>query len=193
MEPILKEFIDLLVGDFDNQEQYDQIFVNNNKFPFAKHKNTIINDKIINLPVEFEGIFMLEESYYTINNQTKALPHLFLFTVENKQVILNSYEIPKGYDNNSFNYNNIKLLNYNELIKSAKFSPAIYTYQNGCWIGGSSSQFSETVQFILWEKFSIDSLEVSEIMLANGKKVFGYDVPIIYKRKRIILDNKNLN
>lgn len=186
MQQVLKEFIDLLVGDFDNQEQYNQIYVKNNKFPFAKHKNTIINDKILNLPIDFEGIFMLEESYYTINNQTQALPHLFLFTVENSnQIILNSYELPKEYDKNTFNYNNVKMLNYDELIKSTKFTPAIYTHKNGAWEGGSTSQFSPTVKFILWEKFSVDGLEVSEIMEANGKKVFGYDIPIVYKRKKL--------
>ena len=36
--------------------------------------------------------------------------------------------------------------------------------------------------FKLWEKFSDSCLEVSESMEANGKRTFGYDAPIIYKR-----------
>ena len=34
----------------------------------------------------------------------------------------------------------------------------------------------------LWEKFSNNFLEVSESMEVNGKRTFGYDEPIIYKR-----------
>lgn len=43
--------------------------------------------------------------------------------------------------------------------------------------------FSPTTKFKLFQKFSEEKLEVSEIMESNGKKTFGYDIPIIYKRK----------
>lgn len=182
MQSLLQDFIDLLVGDFDNSEQYDQIHAQNTKFPFARHKNTIINHKIKNLPSNFAGIFMLEESYYTINNQQQSLPHLFLFEILNEQVILNSYEIPEGFDKKTFNYQNVIELDYNQLVLSPKFTPAIYQKKDDIWEGGSISHFSPQVTFKLWECFSKDSLEVSEVMEANGKKVFGYEVPIIYKR-----------
>ena len=39
--------------------------------------------------------------------------------------------------------------------------------------------------FKLWERFSEDSLEVSEIIEVNGRRTFGYDDPIVYKRKRM--------
>lgn len=182
MQSLLKDFIDLLVGDFDNLEQYNQIHPQNNKFPFAKHKNTIINHKIKNLPSDFDGIFMLEESYYTINSQQQSLPHLFLFELKKEQVILNSYEIPEGFDKKTFNYQNVKELDYTKLVLSPKFTPAIYQKKNDQWEGGSISQFSPQVTFKLWECFSKDSLEVAEVMEANGKKIFGYEVPIIYKR-----------
>ena len=45
-----------------------------------------------------------------------------------------------------------------------------------------ASQFSPVMTFKLWEKFSDSCLEVSENMEVNGKKTFGYDEPIIYKR-----------
>lgn len=38
------------------------------------------------------------------------------------------------------------------------------------------------MKFILWERFSDTCLEVSESMEMNGKKTFGYDEPILYKR-----------
>lgn len=50
------------------------------------------------------------------------------------------------------------------------------------WEGGSTSQFSPVMIFKLWEKFSDTCLEVFESMEVNGKRTFGYDVPIVYKR-----------
>ena len=45
-----------------------------------------------------------------------------------------------------------------------------------------SSQFSSFMTFKLREKFSDTSLKVSETMEINGKRTFGYDEPIVYKR-----------
>ena len=76
----------------------------------------------------------------------------------------------------------MKNVDYSELKKSEKFTPALYHEKNGVWEGGSTSQFSPVMTFKLWEKFSDSCLEVSEIMEVNGKRTFGYDDPIIYKR-----------
>ena len=50
------------------------------------------------------------------------------------------------------------------------------------WEGGSVSMFSPVLKFTLFERFSSQCLEVSESMEVNGKKTFGYDEPILYKR-----------
>ena len=76
----------------------------------------------------------------------------------------------------------MKNADYTELKKSEKFTPALYHEKDGIWEGGSTSQFSPVMTFKLWEKFSDSCLEVSERMEVNGKKTFGYDEPIIYKR-----------
>ena len=47
---------------------------------------------------------------------------------------------------------------------------------------GSTSQFTPVMKFKLWERFSETGLEVAESMEVNGKRTFGYDVPILYKR-----------
>jgi len=57
-----------------------------------------------------------------------------------------------------------------------------YHEKDGIWEGGSTSQFSPVMTFKLEEKFSNNFLEVSESMEVNGKRTFGYDEPIIYKR-----------
>ncbi len=122
------------------------------------------------------------ESYYETDGKRHASPHLFLITDSNAGVILSSYEIPAGEDKNTFSYNSMKSVDYSELKKSEKFTPALYKENNGSWEGGSVSQFTPVMIFRLWERFSEACLEVSESMEVNGKRTFGYDVPIIYKR-----------
>ena len=85
-------------------------------------------------------------------------------------------------DKNTFSYDSMKNVDYTELKKSEKFTPALYHEKDGIWEGGSTSQFSPVMTFKLWERFSDSCLEVSESMEVNGKRTFGYDAPIIYKR-----------
>lgn len=180
----LNDFMDILVGHFDNAEQYKEMESKGvNNFPFAEHVNTICNDKVRNLPESFEGIFLVEESYYTSNGNTHATPHLFLFTEEEKGIKLTSYEVPEGYDKKSFTYEELTEVEYGSLKKSEKFTPALYELKDGVWEGGSVSMFSPVLKFTLFERFSPEKLEVSESMEMNGKRTFGYDDPIIYKRK----------
>ena len=180
---ILKDFVKLICGNFDNSEQLKEL---NDKnifdYPYAERVNNICNDKIINLPADFEGFFIVEESYYTINEKTRSSHHFFLFVQENEDVKLISYEIPEPYNKSNFIYDNIEKLDYFNLKVSEKFEPAVYKLKNGVWEGGSVSMFSPTTKFKLFEKFSEEKLEVSEIMESNGKKTFGYDIPIIYKK-----------
>lgn len=65
----------------------------------------------------------------------------------------------------------MKNVDYAELKKSEKFTPALYHEKNGIWEGGSISQFSPVMTFKLWEKFSDSCLEVSESMEVNGKEL----------------------
>lgn len=85
-------------------------------------------------------------------------------------------------DKNTFSYDSMKNVDYSKLKKSEKFTPALYHENGGVWEGGSTSRFSPVMTFELWEKFSDSCLEVSESMEVNGKRTFGYDAPIIYKR-----------
>ena len=63
----LSEFMDLLCGRFDNREQFEQRqAAGDTSFPFARHVNTLCNQKISGLPADFPGLFLLEESYYTV-------------------------------------------------------------------------------------------------------------------------------
>lgn len=65
----------------------------------------------------------------------------------------------------------MKNVDYAELKKFEKFTPALYHEKSGIWEGGSISQFSPVMTFKLWEKFSDSCLEVSESMEVNGKEL----------------------
>lgn len=180
----LQEFVDILTGQFDNSEQFQEMQKQNMlDYPFAEHVNTVCNHKINHLPADFPGIFLVEESYYTTNGGTHASSHLFLFTEKEDGILLTSYDLPDGYQKSTFTYASFDTLEYSELHPSEKFTPALYKQCNGVWEGGSVSMFSPVLKFILFERFSPEVLEVSETMEVNGKRTFGYDEPILYKRK----------
>ena len=179
----LKNFTNILCGNFDNSTQLERFKKEGIEgYPYAKHINTVCNDKIKNIPSDFEGIFVIEESYYTVNDRTNPMPHLFLFTEENGKVTLTSYEIPEGYTKQDFTYENIETIDFNSLKLSEKFTPAVYEYKNCVWEGGSVSMFTPIMKFTLFERFSEEVLEVTETIEVNGKRTFGYDLPLEYRR-----------
>ena len=180
----LRAFVDRLSGRFDNSEQLAALQRQGiADFPYAEHVNTACNDKILGLPADFSGLFLVEESYYTLAGKTNSSSHLFLFTEEGDKIKLTSYEIPEGYNKASFSYQALRAVAYSSLKESEKFTPALYTQKDGVWEGGSVSMFSPVLKFTLFERFSDEMLEVSETMELNGKRTLGYDIPILYKRK----------
>ena len=178
----LEQFMSLLTGSFDNSKQYEQMQKEQKESPFARHINHVCNGKILHLPEHFQGIFMVEESYYTTGGHTHGSHHLFLFTEEKDGILLTSYEIPDGYDKNTFTYENLAPVEFSSLKPSAKFTPALYTETDGIWEGGSISMFTPVLKFTLHERFSEACLEVTETMEMNGKRTFGFDEPIRYVR-----------
>lgn len=86
---VLQQFTQILCGSFDNAAQFREMQEKGEAaFPYARHVNTPCNGKIRGLPQGFEGVFVVEESYYTVNGRTHASPHLFLFTQQGRDVKL---------------------------------------------------------------------------------------------------------
>ena len=54
----LEEFVSLLTGRFNNDEQYQEKQKEGLSFPYAEHVNTVCNQKINGLPADFAGVFM---------------------------------------------------------------------------------------------------------------------------------------
>ncbi len=182
-------FKKVIVGKFNNLEQVEKEKSEGKiVHPIAKHINKICNDKIENLPKDFKGIFVIEESYYTFvdTNRTNVLPHLFLFeeTKEGK-VKLISYEIPKSINKKDFTNSNENLkMDYNELEVSEKFNPMTYEYKEGVgFYGRSLSQFGPDTTFLLDETLSENRFEVNEILKKGDKVLVGFDSPIVYIRE----------
>ena len=76
----LENFVGMMTGHFDNKDQFKEMQAEGKTYPYAEHVNTICNDKINNLPEDFKGKFVVEESYYEMNGKRHASPHLFLIT-----------------------------------------------------------------------------------------------------------------
>ncbi|QJA09321.1 hypothetical protein HF520_10285 [Romboutsia sp. CE17] len=182
---VLEVFVENLCGKFNNDEQInEQISKGNITHPKAKHINGICNDKIKNLPEDFKGYFVIEESYYEQGNRKNILPHLFLFTLNSdNKVVLESYELPKDVSQEDFRNDNENLImDYNTLVKSEKFNPMVYNENNNVFTGESTSMFSPVTKFVLKEKIENGTLYVSEVFYKNDKKTFGFEDPIIYKK-----------
>lgn len=181
----LEQFIENLCGSFNNNGQIDrELAAGEVIHPKAKHINGVCNNKIKNLPKNFNGYFVIEESYYEQGKFTNILPHLFLFNLnEENEVVLTSYELPKGIGKEEFKNNNDNLImDYNELEVSKKFTPMVYKENDGFFEGESVSNFTPETEFTLKEKIEDEKMYVSEVFRKNGKITFGFVDPIIYEK-----------
>ena len=182
----LEIFIKNLCGEFNNDNQLKKE-VESGKVvhPKARHINNVCNHKIKNLPENFEGYFVIEESYYEQGKFKNVLPHLFLFTLnKDNNVVLTSYDLPENISKADFRNDNEDLvINYNELKISSKFTPMVYKENNGVYEGESISNFSSETEFTLKERIEDGKMYVSEVFRKNGKITFGFVDPIIYEKK----------
>lgn len=178
----LEKITKMLTGTFDNQEQFDSLSEDERvKFPYAVHKNHVINERISHLPKDFAGIYIHEESYYTLKGKEKFKSDLFLFTANHDgTVTLKAITAPKEATN--CKYSELKHLDYNDLSISEKFVPLSYDEKNDTFSGESKSMFTEKTTFILAQKISNECLIIKEEMFSGEKMIFGFDYPIVYKR-----------
>lgn len=179
----MERYIGCLTGHFDNSKQLERFEKEGiTGYPVAEHINTVCNNKITGLPPGFAGVFVLEESYYTSAGRSNAMPHLFLFTEEGDGIKLTSYEVPEGYTKESFTYDGLGQIPFESLRVSEKFTPVIYKEEGGSFVGKGVSMFSPVLRFTLEETFNEELLLVSETFEVNGKRTFGFDLPLEYRK-----------
>ncbi|MBX9783680.1 MAG: hypothetical protein K2X48_10350 [Chitinophagaceae bacterium] len=178
-----------ITGDFDNSEQVvAEIKAGKQIHPLAIHVNRVASNKIKNLPADFNGFFIIEESYYL--NEGKPVdikPFLFLFQAKGKnEVQLTVYQIPEGIKKEEFRNDNENLaIDYNMLKPSPTFKGAVYTWNAKAktFSTNAPNDLDNGLKFTLIETFTANELSVMELLEKDGKHLTAYDTPIIYKRK----------
>lgn len=182
----LERFINYLSGSYnnDNQLKEEKATTGEVRTPVAKHIVGICNDRVKNLPKDFDGYFTIDETYYKHGEHETALHHLFVYTLnEDNNVMLTSYELPSDIDYNDFvNSNDELVIDYNKLELSKKFAPIIFEEKDGYFLAESESEFSPEVIFTAVEKVYDGKMHMTEIFRKNGKIVSGSEEPIIYDK-----------
>lgn len=126
-----------IVGTFTNEEQFQKLSENQKKvFPFAKHISHCLNDCIKGIPENFEGYYVLEESYYHIGDANRFKTDLFLISQNEKgQAQLFAVTLPK--ENMSKKYEELLPMNFSQLTINPRFNAIVYTQKNGVFSGYS--------------------------------------------------------
>lgn len=182
----LQKFMKYISGYFNNEKQLkdEEETIGEVKTPVAKHIVGICNDKIKNLPKDFNGYFTIDETYYKHGEHETTLHHLFLYTLnEDNNVVLTSYELPSYIGYNDFINSNDKLIiDYDKLELSKKFTPIVFEEKEEYFLAESESEFSPEVIFTAIEKVYDGKMEVTEIFRKNGEIVSGSEEPIKYDK-----------
>lgn len=182
----LEKFINYICGRFNNENQLkeEKAITGGVRTPVAKHIVGICNDKIKNLPEDFNGYFTIDETYYNHGEHETALHHLFLYTLnKDNDVVLTSYELPTDVDYNDFiNANDKLVIDYSKLELSKKFTPITFEEKDGYFLAESESNFSSEVIFTAIEKVCDGKMYVTEIFRKNGVIISGSEEPIVYDK-----------
>jgi hypothetical protein len=176
-----------IVGDFDNADQVAaEQKAGKQIHPFAKHVNRLADGKIKNLPPQYRGFYVLEESYYDYPNKpTEVKPYLFWFEPTGTGAVrLHSLQLPPNLDKKEVRNDNPNLsFDYNALKESPTFAPATYTrVVNGFYLNHTVN-LPNGMSFTLEETIGDTFLTVMESLKKDGKLLTPYDTPLLYKRK----------
>ncbi|MFN4147126.1 MAG: hypothetical protein ACK4GN_14970 [Runella sp.] len=179
-------YLSYLTGDFDNRAQVEaEQKAGKQIHPYAKHITRIITERVRNVPTDFKGVFVLEESYYKYPGQDTIIkPYIFKFELnDQQQIVLHSMAIPERIDKNTFrNANADWELDFQELKPSPSFKPAAYTKTERGFYIKAPNDFPRGIRFTLEETIGDGFLEVMELTEKEGKRITPYDTPLMYRR-----------
>jgi hypothetical protein len=179
----LNRFMEMVCGAFDNSEQCRQEEARGTRIhPRARHIIGICNDRISNLPADFPGFFVIEESYFDLGAQQIEKHYLFLYeeTVHGK-IRLTSFDVPASIPRASFtNANREMQIDFEQLTVSPRFEPLILDQQDGEFFGENSSLFAPETIFKFSLRVTPRALIVKELLERSGVRVAGYETPIVY-------------
>ena len=185
---LLKKFQEYITGDFDNSRQLvEEMKAGKIIHPMSVHVNRVADEKILNKPLDLNGFFVLEESYYL--NEGKVMeskPYLFLFSLRPAGIIhLTTYQL-NNYKKEELRNDNASLrFDYLTLTPSPTFQGADYTWDpvKKTFSTVSVNELGNGMKFTLSETFTANKLQVMELLEKNGQRLTPYDTPIIYERR----------
>jgi hypothetical protein len=186
-------FIEMLCGTFDNKEQCHKEAAEGNPIhPLARHIIGTCNHKMVKLPKDFSGHFVIEESYFDMGTHQIDKHYLFLYEmISEHQVRLTSYNIPDNLNKETFtNANPQVVMDYETLEISPRFSPLVLESVKDTFVGENVSKFSEEHIFKFRLEVTKDALYVTEALEKKGEIVAGYLSPIVYRRINKILEGE---
>lgn len=179
-------FQEVLCGTFDNSRQVaNEQAAGKQIHPFAKHVTAVCNSKMLNLPADLKGYFILEESYYTYEGKPMEIkPYLFFIEeVAADKIRLSSYSLPTDIPKADItNANPNFILDYAKISVSKTFQPATYQLTDKAFTVNHPTELGNGMRFTLIETLTKDRLEVMELLEKDGKRLTPYETPIIYER-----------
>ena len=179
-------YLSYLTGDFDNRAQIAaQLKGGKQIHPYAKHITRIVQDRVKNVPAGYNGVFVLEESYYKyLDKDTIVKPYIFRFEKGSTgEVILHSVAIPASIDKATFRNSNPNwTLNFEDLRDSPTFKPAAYQKTKRGFYLKNPIELGNGLRFTLEETIGKGFLEVMELTEKDGKSLTPYTTPLEYKK-----------
>jgi hypothetical protein len=177
--------MEMLCGTFDNRDQLlRESLAGLPVHPGARHTIGICNDKIDDLPEDFNGYFVIEESRFDLEDQCIEKHYLFLYDEDEQGCVrLTSYNIPEEIPKESFTNDNPSLhADYLKLEVSPRFLPLTLRENDGAFFGENCSRFSGDTTFLFSLSVSAERLLVKELLLRGAERVAGYEEPVEYVR-----------
>jgi len=186
MDKIIKRFAEILCGSLDNQAQVDaEIAAGKQVHPYAKHVTAICDHIIRNRPEGHEGMYILEESYYTYpGKEMEIKPLLFYVRSDGEsKALLQSVQIPERLDKAEVTNDNKALYFDFEELEIRAFGVAEYElHEGGYFTVDHLAEMGGGITFRLTETLSDEGLEVMEMVKKDGVQLTPYNSPIQYKR-----------
>lgn len=179
-------FKEILCGDLDNREQVkNERSRGRQVHPYAKHITRVCDHMIRNRPSDHEGMYILEESYYSYPGQDMQIKPLFFYVKERGDtILLHSVAVPERLDPAEvINANTDLYFDFEELHIKESFGAAEYVMvENIFFTVNHPCDFGGGITFRLVETLHKDGLSVMEITKKDGVMITPYDTPLQYKK-----------
>lgn len=177
---MLKQFIDDIIGVFNNYDQINELSKHDIQFVDAELCNTIVNDKITSLPKNFKGYWVLESTYYDLAGKKIQEHLLFLYDEQDGMITKKLYK--GAHDQDLSLLIDESTIDYRDLVIDHKIQTLKYQFKN--------NEFRLHEKHIPINCFNMSIKEyVSDYAIISDKQLFndteailGFDYPIIYKK-----------